>query len=374
MKSLGQDAAILPIDIAEDGTVRVEDEPIGRVEGLRFHVDPAAGHADRKMLLAAAERALPQHLAARANALVAADLPGVELRGGAIRWDKQVLAELVHKPGTEKPELKPSRDVAGLPAPSRDGLLAALDTWLEKQIEPLAPLEALHEAARNPEAGSQARALCLTLIDGKGYVARDKAGIEHLPKELRPFLRKLGVTFGALDIFSPALLKPAPRRALHALRRDTRPLEEAMRSVLPAAKSIPTGYRRAGEQFIRIDMAERIVKAAHDARAKAQSTDRRAPFRLDLALPVSIGLTEDSAIRLLGQAGFRFTRARTLTEGTFGPPAPGSWNWRPSGNRPPRGDRQNNPHKGQGKGKRLPPKRSEPPANGAFADLAKLLS
>ena len=376
MKSLGQDAAILPIDIAEDGVVRVEDEAIGHVEGLRFLVDPAAGHADRKMLLAAAERALPQHLGARADTLVTSDLEGVELRGGAIRWGKQKLADLVHKAGTEKPELKPSREVADLPAPARDRLLAALATWLDKQVEPLAPLEALHEAARDPEAGSQARALCLTLIDGKGYVARDKAGIEHLPAELRPFLRRLGVTFGALDIFAPTLLKPAPRRVLHALGRDTRPLEGAMRSVLPAGKSIPSGYRRAGEQFVRIDMAERVVKAAHEARTKSQGKDRRAPFRLDLALPVSIGLTEDAAIRLLGQAGFRRTRARTLAQGAFGPPAPDSWNWRPSGSRPPRQDHKGKPPPGarsKGKGQRPPAERSQPPTNGAFADLAKLL-
>ena len=382
MKSLGQDAGLLPIDIGEDGAVRVEDEPIGRIEGFAFHVDPAAGHADRKMLLAAAERALPQHFARRADALVENRLEGVSMEKGAIVWSGSKIADLVQKSGTEKPEIKASREITALPLPARDRLIAALDIWLTEQLAPLAALEALHQAARNPDAGSQARALCLTLIDGKGYVSREKAGIEHLPKELRPFLRKLGVTFGALDIFAPALLKPAPRRLLHALQRDTRPLEAEMRSVLPAQKAPPAGYRRAGDQFIRIDMAEKIVRAAHDSRVAAQKDDRRAAFRLDLALPVSIGLSEDSAVRLLGQAGFRRNRARKLAEGTFGPPAPDMWNWRPVGRRPHpaserakgqkgRSDnRRGKPHSKSGKPAAAP---KEPPAHSAFADLAKLL-
>ena len=406
MKSLGQDAGLLPISITEDGGVEVEDEPIGRIEGLAFHVDPAAGHADRKMLLAAAERALPRHLAARADRLIESGFQDVELAGGRIVWGSQVLADLVHRDGTAQPELKVSREVAALPVAAKDRLTAALETWLAARLEPLAPLEALHAAARDPEAGSQARALCLTLIAGKGYVAREKAGLEHLPKELRPFLRKLGVVFGALDIYAPALLKPAPRRLLHALRRDTRPLEPAMRSVLSAtaAGELPSGYRRAGDQFIRIDMAERIVRAAHDARAQAQArttgtSDRRRAFRLDLALPVSIGLSEQSAVRLLGQAGFRRQSARALPAGAAGPPAPDSWTWRPGNGRkaPARSKRRDPAKQGHKRPDQTPGReqvgkppsgkpgqpgkpggktareRRNPPAHSPFAELAKLI-
>ena len=66
-------------------------------------------------------------------------------------------------------------------------------------MAPLEALEKMHHAASNPDAGSQARALLLNLIAGHGYVTREQAGLEHLPKEMRPFLRKIGVTFGALE-------------------------------------------------------------------------------------------------------------------------------------------------------------------------------
>jgi ATP-dependent RNA helicase SUPV3L1/SUV3 len=174
--------------------------------------------------------------------------------------------------------------------------------------------------------GSQARALLLTLIAGKGYVARDAAGLEHLPKDLRPLLRRLGVTFGALDVFARDLLKPAPRQILHAIGADRRPLNAAMISVLPGQGRLPSGYRPAGGQFVRIDVAEKILRAAHEARAKA--SQRR--FRVDPALAVSTGLVEEGFRRLLGAGGFKLVRARKLAENAFGPPAPDTWEWHPS--------------------------------------------
>ena len=360
MKSLGEDPAMLPIALADDGTVTVEDEVLGRIEGFRFAVDPDANHADRKMLLAAAEKALPRLLGERADALAASDLAELELARGAIRWKGQTLARLKQRDDTYRPELEPARELAALPDAARGRLLSALESWLDAKLEPLAPLKKLEQAARNPDAGSQARALLLSLIAGRGFVTRDQAGIEHLPKEMRPFLRKIGVTFGALDIFAPALLKPAPRALLHALGVDRRPLQDAMLPVIPDSKKLPAGYRHAGSQAIRIDLAEKIFRAAHDARAKLQGTtkggDRRRKFTLDLALPVSIGLEEDNAIRLLGQAGFRHQRSRPLAEGAFGPPRPDRWEWRPS--------------------RRKQPQRAAPPRvreGSAFAGLADLI-
>ena len=363
MKSLGEDPAMLPIAIDTDGTVRVEEEPIGRVEGLRFVVDHAAGHADRKMLLAAAEKALPRLLGERAEGLAKAlsqEAPAggptdVTLARGEVRWDDQVLAKVAIRDGSVSPALEPSREVGALPPSSRTALLTALERWLEARLAVLEPLAKLQQAARDPEAGSEARALLLTLVAGHGFVSREQAGIEHLPKEMRPFLRRIGVTFGALDIFAPALLKPAPRQLLAALGLDRRPLEPAMLPVIAGGRKLPAGYRPAGSQAIRVDLAEKIFRAAHETRAKAQGTERRGKFVLDLALPVSIGLEQANAERLLGQAGFRVEHARPLAEGAFGPPRPHRWSWRPARRKP----------------ERAPP--AQPVEGNAFAGLAKLM-
>jgi ATP-dependent RNA helicase SUPV3L1/SUV3 len=351
MKSLGTDPSLLPVQLAEDGVVTVEGEPIGHLEGFRFVVDHLASHADRKMLLAAGEKALPRLLAERARTLVENGLPGFALAEGAIEWDGRALARLDFGHSAMRPQVVLARELAQLADPERRAFEAALQRWLERQLVPLAPLAKLEAAARDPAAGSQARALLLNLVDGHGHVPRDKAGIEHLPKEMRPYLRRLGVTFGALDVFAPALLKPAPRRLLAALALDRRPLDAQMRAVLPGAKRLPSGYRPAGDQAVRIDIAEKLLRAAHDARAKAG----RGGFALDPALAVSTGLSEASWRRLLGAAGFRFQPARKLKEGAFGPPGRDTWHWRPS--------RRSEPQSAP----------SRPREGGAFAALADLV-
>jgi ATP-dependent RNA helicase SUPV3L1/SUV3 len=330
MKSLGPDAALLPIAVGEDGTVRVEDEAIGHLEGFRFVVDRSAGHAEGKMLLAAAEKALPRILGERAEALAASGLDGVTLEAGVMRWQGRELARISCAAGSLKPRLETAREIAALPEAARKALSDAIERWLTERMQPLAPLAALIDASREPAAGTEARALLLALIAGHGLATRDEAGIAQLPKEMRPFVRRIGVTFGALDIFAPALLKPAARRALSELGIDRRPLEPAMLPVIADARHLPAGYRHAGTQAIRLDLAEKIFRAAHEARATGQKGDRRKRFTIDLALATSIGLTPDGIVRLLGQAGFRVQHARPLAEGKFGPPRPDLWEWRPA--------------------------------------------
>ncbi|QPC98682.1 helicase-related protein [Qipengyuania soli] len=330
MKSLGEDAGMLPIELGEDGSVTVDGEHLGKVEGFRFVVDSGARHEDRRMLLAAAEKSLPRILGEQAKALAASDMADVEIARGALRWRGEELARLEFRDGTVTPILQPTREVSALPEAARTTLLAALQALVAARLAPLEALEKLHAAARDPEAGSQARALLLNIIAGHGFVSRERAGIEHLPKEMRPFLRKIGVTFGALDIFAPALLKPAPRQLLASLGIDRRPLQDGMLPVIAGGKRLPSGYRPAGDQAIRVDLAEKILRAAHEVRAKAQAKDRRRKFVLDLSLPISIGLEEKNAVRLLGSAGFRVQHARKLPEGAFGPARPDLWEWRPA--------------------------------------------
>jgi ATP-dependent RNA helicase SUPV3L1/SUV3 len=123
---------------------------------------------------------------------------------------------------------------------------------------------------------------------------------------------------------------------LHALGLDLRPLQEAMLPVLAEGGwtkgRLPAGYRFAGSQAIRVDLAEKILRAAFDARAAmpaAHPKERNRAFGIDLALSVSIGLEAENARRLLGSAGFRCDRARALPEGAQGAPAPDRWHWRP---------------------------------------------
>lgn len=382
MKSLGQDGAALPVVLEKDGQLTVEGETIGKLEGFRFSIDPDAGLADRKMLLSAGEKALPSILEQRADWLLRDGMGEIELAQGSIHWDNRELARIQMPADFATPRLALTRELSALSDAARKRLETGLLAWLEEKLAPLEPLRKLAEATGDPEAGSEARALLHRLISGHGVVAREEADLRHLPKELRPYLRKLGVQFGALDIYAHALLKPAPRQLLNALGIDRRDLQPAMLPVIPGGKRLPAGYRPAGNQAIRVDLAEKILRAAFEARAKAGG-ERNQRFMVDPALGISIGLEEPNLVRLLGASGFRRNPAKALAEGEFGPPAPDRWNWHPrragnSGLNGRNGGQRDQRRKGKHSGRK--PESASRRANigpaksgGAFDGLADLL-
>ena len=355
MKGLGKDAGLLRVNLEEGDRVTVEGHAIGHLEGFRFVVDATAGLEDRKLMLAAAERHMPALLAAKAQRLVAEELGELRLEAGAVMRDGQVVARLEAGKSRARPRLVEAKELGQLDPAHKARLAEALAHWLESTLAPLAPLRQVEDATHDPEAGSELRALLLNLAAHGGSMPREAAGLAQLPKERRPFLRRLGVTIGSLDVFVPALLKPAPRRLLHSLGIDPRPVRDAMEAVIAADRLLPAGYRRAGQQAIRLDMAEKLLRAAHDQRAKAN----RRNFPVDPALGTSMGLTPDNFRSLMRDGGFRPGDVKALPEGAYGPPRPLIWSWQP-----PRKDRP-----------ALAETRPAPPAQpgSAFAGLADLL-
>ncbi|MET0180808.1 MAG: helicase-related protein, partial [Novosphingobium sp.] len=110
MRNLGPDAALLPVRLADDATVLVDDEPIGTLAGFRFRVDPQARAADRKLLLAAAERHLPRFLEERVEALLAAlavDPDALAVAAdGTLEWQGEPVARIERGRGLLRPRLK----------------------------------------------------------------------------------------------------------------------------------------------------------------------------------------------------------------------------------------------------------------------------
>ena len=219
MKTMGKDAALLTVELGEDGRVTVEGEEIGHLEGFRFVVDAKAGHADRKLLLAAAERHLPELLSRKARELVASELGELSIENGAIMRGGQAVALLRPGKDVSRPRIELSKELGALGQAQREHFAETLAHWLEGELAPLAPFRKVEAASRDPEAGSEVRALLLQLVAGAGTVPREKTGLAHVPKERRPLLRRLGVTIGALDIFRA---RPAQAGAPPPAARDRR--------------------------------------------------------------------------------------------------------------------------------------------------------
>ena len=341
----GADA--LPITVAADGEVSVGPEPIGHLTGFDFRVDPSARLADKRLLLAAAERRLGEELDRRAKALVAAEDQhfqlSIEDNGGvAVAWEGHVLARLAPGRSLLEPALRTARALDRLSAPTRAALRERLERWLDAQVaRHLGPLQKLATIASDSASSGGVRALAAMLADAGGVLPRKAAlsAIGHLEQADRQALYALRVRLGPLDIYLPLVLKPVAQRwraALIAVKLgQPMPALPPVGAATLTAEADPRGavlaYRRLGPAWLRIDLADRLASHAR----KVRSAGGNDP--LDQELATSIGLTDDAISRLMSEIGF--TRSGD------------AWRWR--GRRPARPAQQ-------------------APSSNAFAELAKL--
>ena len=324
----GADA--LPVTVAADGEVSVGPEPIGHLAGFEFTVDPNARLADKRLLLAAAERRLGEELDRRARAL--AEAPDSEFAlltdAGtevAVGWNGHRLARLAPGRSLTEPALRTARPLDRLSAPVRAALRARLERWLEAlAARHLGDLARLGRASSDPVHSPTVRALTAMLADAGGTLPRKAlaAPIGQLTKGDRAALFRLRVRLGALDAFLPALLKPEAQRwraALIAVRSGgPMPRLPAPGAGVLDGSADPRGavlaYRRLGAAWLRIDLADRLAAHAHKVRA-AQGNDP-----VDRPLATSLGLDEPTLAILMDHVGFR--------------PEGDAWKWRGQRRRP----------------------------------------
>ncbi|MFC7536344.1 helicase-related protein [Sphingomonas sp. GCM10030256] len=337
----GADA--LPVTVSADGEVSVGPEPIGHLAGFDFKVDPAARLADKRLLLAAAERRLGEELDRRAKDLTTADDSHFALLAGpgsdvAISWDGHKLATLTPGKSLLEPNLRLSRALHRLSAPRREALKARLHEWIATATgRHLADLQRLAQASTDKENVPAVRALTAMLAAAGGTLPRKAlaAPIAQLDKPARAALYRARVRLGALDAFVPSLLKPEAQRWRAALLavRDGQPMPALPP---PGASTLgpdadPCGaalaYRRLGQSWLRVDLADRLATHAHQVRA-AGSAEASDP--IDRELVTSLGLSSEALERLMAEVGFRSVGEE--------------WKWR--GNRPARTDRPQPPRRG----------------------------
>ena len=309
IRQIGADAGALPVTVGAEGEVTVEDQSIGRLDGFRFTVAADARASDKRLLLAAAEKRLAGERARRAAALVAAADAAFALDDdGTVRWQGHGVARLAAGRSLGRPRLTPDAALGTLDPGMRAAVAARLDRWLADRLARQVPvLGTLAAVALDPAATPSLRVVAGSLEAAGGIAARLalRDAVEALGHDERKRLRHVGVTIGALDLFDARLLKPEAarwRRALMAAVGPAPATPAAGATVLPrgAPGAVPAaGFRPLGAQAVRIDLVERIARAAHDGR------QGRAPFALDPALATSIGLEPGTLARLMAELGFQ---------------------------------------------------------------------
>ncbi len=333
MREIGNDPALLDVDVRDDGIVLVEDEAIGRLDGFAFTVDPVARTGDRKRLLAAAERRLPKERARRAASLVAAPDTDFALDSEtlAITWNGHIMARLTTGRSLIEPRIRPDPALDTLSAIDREHVIVRVEQWFASTLRrSITPLIAMTQSASDLFTPAHVRALLAPLAANGGSIDRHdvERAVAELDAEDRRMLRQSGLIVGTLDVFDPRLLKPEALRLIAVLtaiysKTPCSPLPPPSATVVQLPGRIP-GFRAFATKQVRIDLVERIARALHDKRKMS------AAFVPDPALAVSFGIDVATYDKILRACGFR-----------AGPE--GHWTWRSRSRPPPEPARPTSP-------------------------------
>jgi ATP-dependent RNA helicase SUPV3L1/SUV3 len=310
--------ADLPVLVSADNQVSVDGEIIGTLDGFTFRPDASARAGERKLLLAAAQRHLAVFLKTKMKALIMADSEEFALAKDsdgrpALFWNGALLGHLAKGRSLLQPLFKPARAVAGIEGDALREIVDKADAWVQLQLaKNMGGIVALNQLAADAATDGVVRALAARLADAGGIAGRQFLAdtLQAIPKEARGAARKAGIVFGALDVYHHAILKPAATRwraalfaALYDKPMQDLPPESAVHlkewDFATPADCRNAGYRRVGDEYVRIDLAERVIKKAHEARGQALE------FGMDMAFATSLGLGDAGLGALMRDAGFR---------------------------------------------------------------------
>jgi len=311
--------------VKDDGTVLVEGEEVGRLDGFTFHPTLADGE-DKAPILAAARRGLPDEIERRVRAFVASADPAFRLGAdGVVKWREAEVARLVKGDGlyVPRPELVSSdllsidqtqrmaQRLVGFTAAHVETILGRLivletpdaapvgdhkpKTELKSAAVPAdAPITdapaADAPAADAPQDVTQtslsgaAKGIAFILYERLGSVPTAEIGhlIRAMQESDKPRLARLGLRFGVETVYMPELLKPAQielRSLLFSLANGAffegapppagRVAIDAIADV-PDAYWLAVGYRRLGQRVMRVDMVERVAMLVRVAARQGQ--------------------------------------------------------------------------------------------------------
>jgi ATP-dependent RNA helicase SUPV3L1/SUV3 len=301
-----RDAGELEAAIEDDGSVLVEGEFVGRLEGFRFVPDPTTSGPEGRTLRAAAKRALRSEIEGRVAALAGAPDEALSLDAdGRLWWRGARVARLTAGGDVLRPWVRLDHDEL-LTGRAREHLLRRLEDWIEGRVHDLlTPLLRLRDA---PFSGA-ARGLAFQLVECLGTLPRRRASAQlgALTPSERRTLRRHGVRFGAASIFLPALRRgdrAAFSCALWAVHNGLEAPPAPPRKRAVAAADLPEGYYAAagfrvyGQRAVRADAVERLG-------AQARRLDRAGPFLATAKLQQILGGDRSDLEAALADLGYR---------------------------------------------------------------------
>ena len=256
--------------ILENNNVYVDDQFIGRINGLKLELDLKEGslETDIKSLKKAARQTVGPELERRIKMITETGL--IELNDDfKIYWNKFAIAKLV----SGKDYLNPNFDLIVddiLEQTQKENLKSYIEKWLKNKINTV--LKNLIDLKNLKEKNSSVKALAYQLYENNGVLKREQVFeyLKTLGQTERRVLRDHGVKFGRYHIFLHKLIKPAAvslRTLLwknyHQKYLNLKPPAFGLNFLINKNLTnknfmLLCGYEKFDNFFVRIDILERL--------------------------------------------------------------------------------------------------------------------
>ncbi len=293
--------------IKSDGTVIVEGEEVGRLDGFVFTPHVNEGDDDAPVL-AAARKALPDEISTRVKALVAsADPAFVVGANGVISWREAIVATLAKGDALYHPkaDVRQSTLLEGDQLKLvQDRLNAFAATYAKTVLEKAVALTEDNQDGKTLTGA--ARGIAFQVYEALGTLPTNNVAdlIKELDEDGKRQLAQKGVRLGVDMIYMADLLKPAQidaKALLWSLHHGNFPESgppPAGRVAIDHVDGVPDaywlaiGYRRIGGRVMRVDMAERLS-------AVIRAAAREGKFQISEEMMSLAGATRDQMAEII---------------------------------------------------------------------------
>ena len=376
--------------IKSDGTVIVEGEEVGRLDGFVFTPHVNEGDDDAPVL-AAARKALPDEITSRVKALVAsADPAFVVSPNGTISWREAEIARLVKGDSLYQPktETRASTLLEGDQLKSvQDRLNAFAASYAKTVLEKAVAL--VEESEEGKALTGAARGIAFQVYEALGTLPTSAVAdlLKDLDEDGKRQLAQKGVRLGVDMIYMADLLKPAQidaKALLWSLHNNDFPESgppPAGRVAIDHIDGVAdaywlaTGYRRLGGRVMRVDMAERLS-------AVIRAAAREGQFKINEEMMSLAGATREQMAEIILDLNYIKVDeipsedpekpAILVFERKKRPQKPSGG--KPNANKPHGAKKNRGGGKGQNARPQQPKKEKEPDPLSPFAVLANLKS
>ena len=261
----------LNAEFNQDNDLIVENQIIGRVEGLNFIFNNTESSIEKKRLLLITKDIVVSKIKNIVDQLY--ETPDTEFsinNLGEIIWQKNIIGKLERGNLIYKPFVIPIiSDI--VPSSIVEKIKTRIEYFVNNYIKQ--NFSSLFSIIDDKEIVGISSGLVFIMSEHLGVLSRVhvKKEVNSLDQDCRSKFRKYGFRFGQYSVYHPLFLKPEPTRLRMTLWKIFNQVEKSIDPPLPGLVTIPildgventyyevAGFKNLGSRAIRIDMLERLA-------------------------------------------------------------------------------------------------------------------